>query len=164
MTDTRPLFIGEALVTGVFPPSSPDVRKLITQGLTYPQSMSNAQAAIAQGTPAFVHILGWVIGSVYSQGLPSKIRELVDYAKGHGRTIIVGLNPPIYHGAPSEVAVKPLNDAIASAVAGSGARVVDYYSAMVNPDGTRNESLFVNTTQGTPNAAGVAVMQALLGT
>ncbi len=100
---------------------------------------------------------------------PACIYDMVQRAQGAGMHVMVGTLLPDEHWAGSKAihsdaegiaAVKRWNDEIRAAAGGFGFTLVDYEPALRNPDGSQNQSLFVDGVH--PNADGYQLMWGVL--
>lgn len=100
------------------------------------------------------------------------ISTMAERAAATGAHVIIGTVPPasvtLYptSDAPDDVTnlvrIRAFNTQLRTLARSYGYTLVDYYSAMVNADGTQNASLFVSTDLIHPNADGYNVMWSVL--
>ena len=101
---------------------------------------------------------------------PAAVFDMAQRAKAAGAHVIVGTVPPIGNWVSSDVVtsvamgqaeITQYNRELRDGAAADGYAVADYYTAMLNPDGTQNASLF-NADLIHPDAAGYTVMDGVL--
>lgn len=100
------------------------------------------------------------------------IATMAEEATAAGARVILGTVPPadvsLYptSDAPTEAVnmarIQTFNVQLRALAAAYGYVVVDYYSVMVNPDGTQNQGLFVPADLIHPNVAGYHIMWTML--
>jgi len=121
--------------------------------------------------PATVVILAGT-NDIYDEAnpTPAAVFDMVQRAEAAGADVIVGTAPPVGNWVSSDVVtsvavgqavITQYNRKLRDGAAAYGYAVADYYTAMLNPDGTQNASLF-KADLIHPDAAGYTVMDGVL--
>jgi acyl-CoA thioesterase-1 len=154
--DHLPLAGGEAIDAGV-------------TGNTTAQMLARFQNDVLAHNPSVVVILGGTndIFRYFQNGEPITQRSLfamVEGAQSAGTQVIVGTIPPSEAndlGYDTRPYVDAWNAAIVLGAKDYGYLVADYHSALINADGTQNQTLF-ESDRIHPNVAGFQAMWATL--
>lgn len=146
------IFIGDS-ITAYWPLPFAETINAGVLGDTPAQVFARFPNDVIQPFPWGVHIL---CGTNVADTDPALhipyIRDMANMARDEGIKVILAKIPPRVY------AVNAFNDALAAMAASEKFIVVDYFSPMINPDGSQNGALFTDGTH--PNAAGYAVMEA----
>jgi lysophospholipase L1-like esterase len=139
-------------------------------GQTTPQMLARFQADVAALKPCAVHIMAGTndvagnTGPTSVSDIQNNIIAMVTIAKANRVAVVLASIPPakVFTWAP---ALKPaeqirgLNEWLKAYAAREGLTYVDYYAAMVTPDGAMKPELTFDGVH--PNAAGYQVMEPL---
>lgn len=132
--------------------------------------LARFDAVLAQH-PAIVVILGGT-NDIRQIEAPSidNISEMAEQASAAGARIIIGTVPPasislyptVLDQTPNDAHIKEFNNQLRALAASYGYDIVDYYSVLINMDGSQNTDLFVSTDLIHPNHLGYNAMWSIL--
>jgi lysophospholipase L1-like esterase len=170
----RVVFYGDSITdgwgrrpnTGEFFPGKPYVNRGIS-GQTTPQMVVRFRQDVVNLHPAAVVILAGTndvagnTGPMTPEMTEDNFRSMVDLAKANGiRVIVASITPaadyPWRPGLAPAAKIKALNDWLKGYCINHSVTYLDYYSAMVGPDGGMKPGISFDGVH--PNAAGYAIM------
>ncbi|WP_395329977.1 GDSL-type esterase/lipase family protein [Novosphingobium sp. BL-8H] len=123
--------------------------------------------------PRIIHLLlgsndvFGLTGPVTLDQIDGNVRTMAEQARLHGAVLIVGTLPPskgfgrLFEADPTP-AIDRVNARLRQIARQQGLILADYHAALVRPDGSIREDLFVDGVH--PNAAGYAAMQPIFRT
>ncbi|NYF91677.1 SGNH/GDSL hydrolase family protein [Tunturiibacter empetritectus] len=160
---------GRSPTTGEFFPAKPYVNRGIS-GQTTPQMVVRFRQDVIGLHPAAVLILAGTndiagnTGPMTAQMTEDNFRSMIDLAKSNGiKVIVASILPaadyPWKRGLEPALKIKTLNDWLRGYCINHSVTYLDYYSAMVGPDGGMKPGLSSDGVH--PNAQGYAIMTPL---
>jgi len=175
--EQRVVFYGDSITdvwgrrpgTGDFFPMKPYVNRGIS-GQTTPQMVVRFRQDVIDLHPAAVLILAGTndiagnTGPMTPEMTEDNFRSMIDLAKSSGiRVIVASILPvadyPWKHGLTPAPKIKALNDWLRGYCVNHSVTYLDYYSAMVGPDGGMKPGISFDGVH--PNAEGYAIMTPL---
>jgi lysophospholipase L1-like esterase len=176
--EQRVVFYGDSITdswgrradTGEFFPGKPYVNRGIS-GQTTPQMVVRFRQDVIDLRPAAVVILGGTndiagnTGPMTLQMTEDNFRSMIDLAKANGiRVIVASILPvadyPWKTGLAPAPKIRTLNDWLKGYCVVHSVTYLDYYSAMVGPDGGMKAGISFDGVH--PNAQGYAIMAPLV--
>jgi lysophospholipase L1-like esterase len=175
--EQRVVFYGDSITdswgrradTGEFFPGKPYVNRGIS-GQTTPQMVVRFRQDVIDLRPAAVVILGGTndiagnTGPMTPEMTEDNFRSMIDLAKANGiRVIVASILPvadyPWKTGLAPAPKIRTLNDWLKGYCVNHSVTYLDYYSAMVGPDGGMKAGISFDGVH--PNAQGYAIMAPL---
>ena len=175
--EQRVVFYGDSITdswgrfptTGEFFPAKPYVNRGIS-GQTTPQMVVRFRQDVIDLHPTAVLILAGTndiagnTGPMTAQMTEDNFRSMIDLAKSNGiRVIVASILPvadyPWRRGLEPAPKIRALNDWLRGYCVNHSVTYLDYYSAMVGPDGGMKPGLSIDGVH--PNAQGYAIMAPL---
>lgn len=178
------VFMGDSITqfwqTGIppaYPAANPTISELVpgavdagVAGQTTGQMLARFQADVIARHPSVLVLLGGTNDlRLDPYATTSNIVSMVGQAQAAGIRVIIGTIPPsalwtastFLAESQTPSAIRAWNASLKMIAADYGCPLVDYYSVMVNPNGTENTALF-DPDDIHPNSAGYAAMWAVL--
>jgi lysophospholipase L1-like esterase len=176
------VFIGDSITefweSGPFTVPSPKLSELVPgsvnaghSGNRTDEMLARFQVDVLDKHPSVVVILGGT-NDIRQLEAPTtdNINTMADRAAASGAKVVICLVPPAsvalyptrFDQATNDAHIRAFNQQLRNLAAGFGYRVVDYYGALTNADGSQNVALFVSTDLIHPNADGYRAMWPLL--